>query len=87
MTNYATILSRKYKGKQWTLDGDGYDGLIWLDAGTKPTQAALDKLADEVGAEIEAEITAQAAAKKSAIAKLAALGLTESEIKAITGGN
>jgi len=79
VTDYAVILTRRYKGKQWTLDGDDYDGLTWLDAGTKPTKAALEKLADEVTAEIEAEVTA----KTSAQTKLAALGLTADEIAAL----
>jgi len=83
MTDYTAILTRRYKGKEWKLDGDNYDGLSWLSDGTKPTKAALDKLADEVAAEIEAETTAQAAAKKSAQTKLAALGLTADEIAAL----
>ena len=83
MIDYAAILTRRYKGKEWTLDGDDYDGLTWLSDDTKPTKAALDKLSNEVAAEIITEQDAQAAAKKSALKKLAALGLTADEIAAL----
>ena len=42
MTNYALVLSTNYPGAQWTLDGNDYDGLTWLDSTPKPTQAELD---------------------------------------------
>lgn len=42
MTDYAAVLTANYPGKQWTLDGDNYDGLTWLSAGAAPTQAELD---------------------------------------------
>jgi hypothetical protein len=42
MIDYTLILSANYVGKQWTLDGDNYSGLVWLSAGTAPTQAELD---------------------------------------------
>jgi hypothetical protein len=44
MTDYAAVLSANYVGKEWTLDGDDYSGLIWLSAGEAPTQAELDAL-------------------------------------------
>jgi hypothetical protein len=42
MIDYTKILNANYVGKQWTLDGDSYDGLTWLDSTKKPTQAELD---------------------------------------------
>lgn len=42
MTNYAAVLTANYVGAQWTLDGDTYEGLTWLDTTPKPTQAELD---------------------------------------------
>ena len=42
MIDYAAILSANYRNAQWTLDGDNYDGLTWLDETPKPTQAELD---------------------------------------------
>jgi hypothetical protein len=40
--DYPAILSANYAGKQWTMNGDNYDGLVWLDETPKPTQAELD---------------------------------------------
>jgi hypothetical protein len=42
MIDYTAILMANYAGSQWTLNGDTYDGLTWLDSTPKPTQAALD---------------------------------------------
>jgi hypothetical protein len=35
------ILSRKYPGSEWTLNGDTYAGLTWLSEGDAPTEAEL----------------------------------------------
>ena len=40
--DYTAILSANYAGKQWSMNGDDYDGLVWLDSTPKPTQAELD---------------------------------------------
>jgi len=45
MIDYSQILSINYVGKEWTLNGDSYDGLTWLSDTPKPTQAELDALA------------------------------------------
>ena len=42
MIDYSKILSANYAGTQWTLNGDDYSGLTWLDSTPKPTQAELD---------------------------------------------
>ena len=85
MIDYATILSRKYRGSEWILDGDDYSGLTWISDTAKPTKKTLDDLWTIVEAEIEAEKSAKDNLKTSAIAKLAALGLTDDEAKAIIG--
>ena len=41
-TNYYLVLSTNYATSQWSLDGDTYEGLVWLDESPKPTQAELD---------------------------------------------
>jgi hypothetical protein len=81
----ATILSRKYAGSEWTLNGDAYEGLDWLSDTTKPTKSALEKLWPEVQAEIAAEAQAKLDAKASAVAKLEALGLTVEEVSVAFG--
>lgn len=85
MIDYATILTCKYAGLEWVLDGDDYAGLRWLSDSKKPTKKELDDLWPIVVSEIEAAKTAKIETKASAIAKLSALGLTENEAKAIIG--
>ena len=81
MIDYPTILTRKYPGQEWVLNGDEYEGLTWISDTPKPTQEELDGLWDEVLTEIEAEKQAKIDAKASAVAKLEALGLSVDEIK------
>jgi hypothetical protein len=42
MTDYAAVLSAIRPGALWTLDGDDYAGLTWLDDSPKPTKKTLD---------------------------------------------
>jgi hypothetical protein len=85
MIDYAQILSVNYAGKQWSLDGDAYGGLTWLDTSPKPTQAELDALWESTKAAVAAKEQAAKDTKASALAKLAALGLTQDEVKALVG--
>jgi hypothetical protein len=85
MIDYAQILSVNYVGKQWSLSGDAYDGLDWLDSSPKPTQAELDALWESTQAAVAAKEQAAKDVKASALAKLAALGLTQDEVKALVG--
>lgn len=86
MTDYAAVLSRRHAGREWTLNGDDYEGLTMLDGGSKPSKKSLDDAWLDVQAEIAAEHQAKIDAHNSALAKLAALGLTEEEVNAIIGG-
>jgi hypothetical protein len=81
----ATILTRKYPGKEWTLNGDDYTGLEWLSSGKAPTEKELEDLWPVVVQEIEDEKAAKEAAKQSAVDKLAALGLSAEEVKELFG--
>ena len=40
--DYPAVLVANYSGTQWTMDGDEYDGLNWLDTSPKPSKAELD---------------------------------------------
>ena len=82
MIDYATILTRRYAGKQWTLNGDDYQGLIWLDDSAKPTKAKLDGLWAEVQTEIADETNAKIATRQAVLDKL---GLTADEAAALLG--
>jgi len=81
----ATILTKRYPGSEWTLNGDNYSGLTWLSSTTKPTEKALQKVWPEVQAEIAGEAQARVDAKASTIAKLQALGLTVEEVQVAFG--
>jgi hypothetical protein len=85
MIDYSLILQTNYVGKTWTLSGDFYDGLNWLDSSPKPTQSELDALWESTQAAVAAQKQAVKDAKASALAKLAALGLTQDEVKALVG--
>ena len=76
----ALILTRKYPGKAWTLDGEDYAGLTWLEDSPKPTKKQIEDLAPVVDAEIKAEEEAKATAKAAILARI---GLTEEEAKLI----
>jgi hypothetical protein len=81
----AVILTRKYPGSEWVLDGDAYTGLTWLSDSVKPSEADLIALWPVVQEEIAAEAQAKLDAKVSAVAKLQALGLTVDEVSAAFG--
>lgn len=74
-------------GIEWTISGDDVEGIIWHTPNVEPltteeVQAEMQRLEQEAANAEEERI----AAKESAMQKLAALGLTETEINAILGG-
>jgi hypothetical protein len=81
----ASILSSKYVGSEWTLDGDSYEGLTWLHESDKPSEEELEGLWPEVQAELASKAQSKIDAKASAIAKLEALGLTVEEVEVAFG--
>jgi len=85
MINYSQILVTNYADKQWSYNGDSYDGLEWFDPSPKPTQAELDALWESTQATVAAKEQAAKDVKASALAKLAKLGLTEDEVKSLIG--
>jgi hypothetical protein len=42
MTDYGAVLAAIRPSAIWTLDGDDYAGLTWLDDSPKPTKKTLD---------------------------------------------
>jgi hypothetical protein len=42
MTDYPAVLTAIRPGAEWSLNGDTYDGLTWLDDSPKPTKKTLD---------------------------------------------
>lgn len=82
MIDYAAILSRKYFGKEWTLDGDSYEGLVWNEKTAKPSKKTLDDLWPEVQAEIASEAQAKKAAREDVLNRL---GITAEEAALLLG--
>ena len=84
MIDYTLILSKKYEGKEWVLDGDFYEGLNWLDDSPKPSKEELDALWELVQEEVVAEKTAKATARQAVLDRL---GITIEEAQLILGGS
>jgi hypothetical protein len=82
MIDYAAILSRRYAGKEWTLNGDEYTGLTWLSDGAKPSKKTLDDLWASVQQEIADEAAAKAVAREALLTKL---GITADEAQLLLG--
>ena len=38
----SLVLSKRYPGAEWSLDGNSYSGLTWLSEGKKPTKKSLE---------------------------------------------
>lgn len=51
----AQILATNYPGTEWTLDGNTYDGLNWLDESPKPTEKQLETAWPDVQYKLEIE--------------------------------
>lgn len=83
MIDYSIILTVKYPGAQWSLDGMEYDGLIWHDSSPKPSKEELDALWESTQATMAKQEQDKIDARQNAIAKLMALGLTEEEAIAL----
>jgi hypothetical protein len=81
--NIKTILLFRFENDDWTLSGENYEGLTWLSESEKPTLEELENLWDEVESELQAKADAVVATRSSALAKLAAIGLTPEEIASL----
>jgi hypothetical protein len=56
----AIILTIKFPGTVWSLNGDEYSGLEWLDNSPKPSKKQLEALWPEVQHEVAVSQLAQA---------------------------
>jgi hypothetical protein len=78
MIDYTKILLSFYAQNIWTINGDDYEGLVWLSETDKPTKKELDDLWPKVQNEIKAEAKAKIAQKAALLDRL---GITEDEAK------
>ena len=86
MIDVATAISKLRPNAQFVMIDQDIDNIIWHTEGVEPLTSA------EVQAEVQRleqaaadEAAAKEAARLSAVAKLAALGLDESEVSALIG--
>ena len=63
MTDYPAVLAAIRPGAEWSLSGDGYEGLTWLDDSPKPTKKTLDDAWPQV--QYEREYAAVEAARRA----------------------
>ena len=59
----SLILSRKFEGAEWSLNGETYAGLTWFSEGQAPTEKQLEALWPEVQYEVSYEQVEQARAQ------------------------
>ena len=83
--DYTAILVQHFSNDEWILNGDSYEGLVWLSDTAKPSQAELDAMYSETLTMIEEERQAKIDARQQALAKLEALGLTVDEVALLFG--
>jgi hypothetical protein len=53
MTDYPAVLRAMWPDAEWSLTGDDYAGLTWLDDSPKPTKKMLDDAWPQVSFELE----------------------------------
>lgn len=87
ITTQQAVVSLR-PGAEWTMNGDDVENIIWHTPGVTPlTKAEVDAEVARLEQAAVAEAAAKEAARASAVAKLAALGLDESEVAALIGGS
>ena len=84
MTIVDALISLR-PGAQFTMNDEDLSTIVWYTDGvTTPTKEELDAEVVRLEEAVTAAIAAKAAAKESAKAKLAAIGLSDEEIAALT---
>ena len=81
------VLNKLRPNTEWVIRGNSLEGLEFIKpkTATKPTEQECAEAWLEILAEREAVVTKAATDKANALAKLAGLGLTDDEAKAVIG--
>lgn len=86
ITTAQAVMSLR-PGVEWSMNGDDVENIIWHTEGVEPlTRAEVDAEVARLEAAAVAEQQRKEAARASAVAKLAALGLDADEVSAVIGG-
>jgi hypothetical protein len=84
MIDTAQALASLRPNAEWSMNGDDIEGIIWHTPNVEPlTTAEVQAEMVRLEAEELAVVSAKQAARESALAKLAALGLTEEEAQSL----
>jgi hypothetical protein len=87
MITTATAVASLRPGAEWSMNGDDVENIIWHTEGVEPlTQAEVDAEIARLEKEAEDKAASEEALRQSAMQKLAALGLTEEEVKVVING-
>jgi hypothetical protein len=81
--DYAKCIVYLYPNAEWALNGNDYNSLEWLSDEAKPTEAEIIAAWPQAKKLFEAKYAARVTAKETAQSKLAALGLTADDLKAL----
>tara|TARA_Y100000114_G_C11593190_1_gene246751 strand:+ start:365 stop:625 length:261 start_codon:yes stop_codon:yes gene_type:complete len=85
MTNILKAIKKINPNAKFTINADDIDQITWLDGTTPISKSDIEAKIPVVEKEIADAAAKKIADKASADSKLKALGLTEDEIKALTG--
>ena len=87
MNNYLTRAIKKLQpNSEFSYSNDDYSTIIWdILEGNPPTETEINAAIEQIKVDEITQIQKKAELKASALAKLAALGLTEDEAKAVIG--
>jgi hypothetical protein len=81
--DYAKCLVYLNPSAEWSINENDYLSLQWLSDQPKPTEEQIIAAWPAAKAMFEAKYAAKVAAKETAQSKLAALGLTAEDLKAL----
>jgi hypothetical protein len=87
MATGSDVLNMLLPQGGWILIGDDFDGITWVDERPRCTKAEFEAGFAQFDAWKAEQEAAVVAAKAAAEAKLAALGLTADDLKALGLGN
>jgi hypothetical protein len=80
--DYAEVLVRRHRGRNWSINANDYNQLVMLDGADKPSKASLDDAWPDVQLEISQERADKLSAREALLVRL---GVTADEAKFLLG--
>lgn len=78
--DYLSILDKKFKDKEWSINGFRYEDIQWFSDTPKPTKKEMDALWDEVMKEVKSDRESTITEQDLILSKLESVGLDLDEI-------